>query len=155
MGWKGQRAWVKQFERVQYQALRKCMGATIGASREKVNLMARLEDVETILNSSQVRYLARCASDPSTSEDIWKATDSDSTRQGKDLAARLLKQAQVESGEEISWGGPVERFEVIEHDLACSSKTPPHAWTEVIERTKRYPIFTDSSRSTEGVVGGG
>ena len=44
---------------------------------------------------------------------------------------------------------------MIEHNLACSSKTPPQAWTEAIERTKRYPIFTDSSRSTEGVVGGG
>ena len=76
-------------------------------------------------------------------------------RQGRDLAARLLKQAQVESGEDISWGGQVERFEVMEHDLACSSKTPPHAWTEAIEKTKRYPIFIDGSRSSEGVVGGG
>ena len=61
----------------------------------------------------------------------------------------------MESGEEISWGGQVKRFEVIEHDLACSSKTPPHACTEGIERTKRYPIFTDGSRSSEGVVVGG
>ena len=53
--------------------------------------MARVEDVETILNSSQVRYLARSASDPSTTKDIWKSTDLDKTRQGKDLAARLLK----------------------------------------------------------------
>ena len=52
LGWKGQRAWVREFERVQYQALRKCTGATIGASREKVNLMARVEDDETIHNSS-------------------------------------------------------------------------------------------------------
>ena len=44
---------------------------------------------------------------------------------------------------------------MIKHDLACSSKTLPHACTEAIERTKRYPIFIDSSRSTEGVVGGG
>ena len=88
--------------------------------------MARVEDVETILNSSQVRYLARCASDPFTSEDIWKATDADNIKQGKDLAARLLKQARVEFGEEISWGGQIERFEVIDRDLACSSKTPPH-----------------------------
>ena len=107
--------------------------------------MARVEDVETILNSSQVRYLARCASDPSTTEDIWKSTDADKTRQGKNLAARIFKQAQVESREKISWGGQVKRFEVIEHDLACSSKTPPHACAEAIERTKRYPIFTDGS----------
>ena len=70
LGSKRQKAWVKEFERVKYQALHKCTGATIGASREKVNLMARVEDVETILNSSQVRYLARYASDPSTSGDI-------------------------------------------------------------------------------------
>ena len=70
LGWKGQKACVKEFERVQYQALRKYTGATLGASREKVNLIARVEDVKNILNSSQVRYLARSASDLSTSEDI-------------------------------------------------------------------------------------
>ena len=33
----------------------------MGASRERVNYIARVEDVKTILDSTQVRYLARCA----------------------------------------------------------------------------------------------
>ena len=33
----------------------------MGASRERVNYIARVEDVKTILDSTQVRYLATCA----------------------------------------------------------------------------------------------
>ena len=57
LGWKGQKARLKKFERLQYQALRKCTGATLGASRERVNYIARVEDVKTILDSTQVRYM--------------------------------------------------------------------------------------------------
>ena len=70
MGWKRQKAWLKEFERLQYQALRKCSGATPGASRQKVNYIARVEDVKTILDSTQVWYLARCATDPATTSDL-------------------------------------------------------------------------------------
>ena len=53
LGWRGQKEWRKQFERVQYKALRKCTGAVLGANKEKVNAIAAVEDVETILNASQ------------------------------------------------------------------------------------------------------
>ena len=52
LGWQGQKAWLKEFERLQYQALGKCIGATLGASRENVNYIARVEDVKTILDST-------------------------------------------------------------------------------------------------------
>ena len=71
--WQGQIAWLKEFERLQYEALRKCTGATLSASREKFNYIARGEDVKTILDSTQVRYLARCATDPATTSDLWDA----------------------------------------------------------------------------------
>ena len=74
LGWKGQKAWLKEFERLQYQAVRKCTGATLGASREKVHYIARVEDVKTILDSTQVQYLARCTTDPATTSDLWDAT---------------------------------------------------------------------------------
>ena len=73
LGWKGLKAWLKEFERLQYQALRKCTGTTLGASREKVNYIARVEDVKTILDSTQARYPARCATDPATTSDLWDA----------------------------------------------------------------------------------
>ena len=35
-----------------------------------MNAIAGVEDVETILDASQQRYMARCIADPSTTEDI-------------------------------------------------------------------------------------
>ena len=98
LGWKGQKAWLKEFERLQYQALRKCAGATLGASREKVNYIARVEDVKTILDSTQVRYLARCATDPPMTSDLW---DAPPHLKKPTVADRLLAQAGVKSKEEI------------------------------------------------------
>ena len=97
LGWKGQKAWLKEFERLQYQALRKCTGTTLGASMEKVNYIARVEDVKTILDSTQVRYLARCATDPATTLDLW---DAPPHLKKPTVADRLLAQAGVKSKEE-------------------------------------------------------
>ena len=71
-GWRGQKEWKRELERLQYQALRKCPGAVLGSNKEKVNKIAVVEDVETILNTGQARYIARCMADPSTTDDIWE-----------------------------------------------------------------------------------
>ena len=70
-GWRGQKEWRKQFERLQYQALRKCTRAVLGANKEKVNTIAGVEDNKTILYASQQRYMASCICDLYTIEDIW------------------------------------------------------------------------------------
>ena len=70
--WRGQKEWKREFERLQYQALRKCTGAVLGSSKQKINKIAAVEDVETILNIGQARYMARCMADPSITEDIWE-----------------------------------------------------------------------------------
>ena len=67
---RGQKDWKKEFERLQYQALRKYTGAVLGANRQKVNAIAALVDVDTILQAIQTRYMARCMADPSTTADI-------------------------------------------------------------------------------------
>ena len=152
MGWKGQKAWLKEFERLQYQALRKCTGATLVASREKVNYIARVEDVKTILDSTQVRYLARCATDPATTSDLW---DAPTHVKKPTVADRLLAQVGVKSKEEMEWGGDIERCELQETNLQCGTNTPKTTWEKAISLTKRTPIYTDGSRSEEGVVGGG
>ena len=108
LGWKGQKAWLNEFERLQYQALRKCTGATLGASREKVNYIARVEDVKTILDSTQVRCLARWATDPATTSDFW---DAPPHLKKPTVADRLLAQAGVKSKEEIEWGD-IDRYEL-------------------------------------------
>ena len=94
LGRKGQKAWLKEFERLQYQALSKCTGATLVASREKVNYIARVEDVKTIVDSTQVRYLARCVTDPATTSDLW---DAPPPLRKPTVADRLLVQAGVKS----------------------------------------------------------
>ena len=150
--WKGQKAWLKEFERLQYQALRKCTGATLGASRERVNYIARVEDVKTILDSNQVRYLARYATDATTTSDLW---DAPPLLKRPAVADRLLAQARVKSQEEIEWGGDIDKYELQETNLQYWPSTPTTTWEKAISLTKRTPIYTDGSRSEEGVVGGG
>ena len=152
LGWKGHKSWQKEFERLQYQALRKCTGTTLGASRERVNYIARVEDVKTILDSTQVRYLARCAIDPATTSDLW---DAPPLLKKPTVVDQLLAQARVKSKEEIEWGGDIDSFELHETNLQCGPSTSKSIWEKAISLTKRTPIYTDSSKSDGGVVGGG
>ena len=137
---------------MQYQAVGKCTGATLVASRENFNYIARVEDVKTILDSTQVWYLVRCATDPATTSDLW-----DAPRHIKKpmVADRLLAQGGVKSKEEIEWGGDIKRFEMQETNLECGPNTPTTTWEKAISVMKRTPMHTDGSRSEQGVVGGG
>ena len=72
LGWRGQKEWKREFERLQYQALQKCTGAVLGSNKQKFNKIAAVEDVETILNTGQAKYITRCMADPSTTDDIWE-----------------------------------------------------------------------------------
>ena len=36
LGWRGQKEWKREFERLQYQALRKCTRAVLGSNKQKV-----------------------------------------------------------------------------------------------------------------------
>ena len=152
LGWKGQKAWLKEFERLQFQALRKCTGAILGASMEKVNYIARVEDVKTIPDSIQVQYLTRCATDPTTTSDLW---DAPPHLKKPTVADLRLAQAGVKSKEEIEWGGDIERFELQETNLQCGPTTPTIPWEKAICLMKRTPIYTDGSKSEQGVVGSG
>ena len=58
-------------ERLQYQALKKSTGAVQGSSMEKVNRIAGVEEVDTIMRASQVRFIARSMADPSGVGDMW------------------------------------------------------------------------------------
>ena len=65
LGWRGQKAWEKEFCRLQYQALRKATGAVQGTAADKVNQMAGVEDVHTHMDNNQVRFVARSVEGPS------------------------------------------------------------------------------------------
>ena len=71
LAWKRQRDWKREMERLQYQALKKSMGAVQGSSIEKINKIAGVEEVDTIIRASQARFVARSMADPSRVWDIW------------------------------------------------------------------------------------
>ena len=99
-----------------------------------------------------VRYLARCATDRTTTSDLW---DAPPLLQKLTVADRLLAQAEVKSKEEIEWGEDIYRFELHEVNLQYGPNTPKSIWEKAISLTKRSPIYMDGSKSHEGVVGGG
>ena len=64
IGWRGQKEGREMMEKLQYQALRKCTGAVVGAEKVLVRQIAAVEDVETFAEAAQGRFLARAISDP-------------------------------------------------------------------------------------------
>ena len=45
MEWRGHKEGKREFERLQYQVLRKCTGPVLGLNKQKVNKIAAVEDV--------------------------------------------------------------------------------------------------------------
>ena len=70
LGWRGQREGRRQFKRLQYQALRKYTGAILVTNEEKLNVSAGVEDVDTILDAGQHRYMSSYSADPSTTKEV-------------------------------------------------------------------------------------
>ena len=99
-----------------------------------------------------MRYLARCATDPATTSDLWDAL---LHLKKPTVPDRLLAQAGVKSKEEIEWEGDIDNFELHETNLQWGPSTPKSTWEKDISLTKRTPIYTDSSKSEGCVVGGG
>ena len=61
LGWRGQKRWAEELERLQYDSLCKCVGAVKGASKEKVRKIAGVEKVVTYMDGVQARFVARAA----------------------------------------------------------------------------------------------
>ena len=47
LGWRGQKSWEEELQRLQYDFLRRCVGAVKGASKEKVLKIAGVERMLT------------------------------------------------------------------------------------------------------------
>ena len=61
-------------QKLQNQALRKCTGAAYGCSEEKVERIAGVESVDTILDGAQTRFFTRAVADPTAIGDLWPAS---------------------------------------------------------------------------------
>ena len=134
-----------------------------------------MEDVETILNAGQARYMARCMADLSTTEDIWAEDVPNKTARPwndhqtpwnpprgskrKDgfqtIAELLLSTIDTCTTDSLSWGKEIPQFEIEERDLGCSATSIKMAWQSAISQTNLLPIYTDGSKLESGIVGGG
>ena len=149
--------------------------SSLRIKQKKVNKMAAVEDVETILNAGQARYMARCMADPSTTEDIWVVEvpnrtarpwndhqtpwNSQKGSKRKDslqtVAGRLLSTIVTPAMDTFSWGKTIPQCEVEEIDLGCSAMSTKMTWEFAISLTTLSPIYSDGSRLDTGIVGGG
>ena len=94
LGWGGQKAWEKEFSRLQYQARWKATGAVQGMSAEKVNQMTGVEDILMHLDNNQARFIVRQVEDPSKLGDILLVGFGDND---------LLDEELAEEGEGRRW----------------------------------------------------
>ena len=62
-----------EYAKLQNQALRKCTGASYGSSGTKVEKIAGIEAVDTIMEAAQ-RFFARAVADPSAVGNLWLAS---------------------------------------------------------------------------------
>ena len=59
---------------LQNQALRKCTGAAYGSYGKRVEKIAGVESVDTIMDAAQTRCFARAVADPTAIGDLWPAS---------------------------------------------------------------------------------
>ena len=106
-----------------------------------------MEDIEKILDACQLRYMARCIADPSTTEDIWD--EAAKSKSGKlwmggekdtwinpkgrkrsngyeTVARRMLGTLDTTNTTRISWGQRIGKFNLPEVDLELQAEDSPN-----------------------------
>ncbi len=71
VGWRGQEKWRKALKTLQYQSLRKCVGAAHETAQAAVDCIAGVESIETKLDAMQARFVARSMTNPTAMEGLW------------------------------------------------------------------------------------
>ncbi|KAF8463325.1 hypothetical protein BDZ91DRAFT_796479 [Kalaharituber pfeilii] len=176
IGWRGQKEWRKEMERIQYQILRKATGAVHGAARQKVNWIVGVECAETALDAAQARFVARSMGDPSGCGDVWSADfrgEGEEEERGRDwkgwgagwatqkgdgfesVAGRMQSQVSFvmpEGVDEISWGGECVRVEVAEVELEGRKGGGREGWEASIFWATQGggAVYTDGSMIEKG-----
>ena len=72
LGWRGQKRWAEELERLQYNSLRKCVGAVKGASKEKVRKIAGVERMSNNLDGVQARFVERATKEKYLYGMLWE-----------------------------------------------------------------------------------
>ena len=147
VGWRGHRKWRQLMESLQYEALRKCTGTVLGASKDKVSKIAAVESVECFAGAARGRFLARAMGDPSKVGDLI----------GIDPVEELAAMGFGSLEGKLSWGGPTWRGDIEVIDLGCTSASPRYIWQEAIREWESVTsvVYTDGSMDAREVIGGG
>ena len=64
--------WKEEFEKLQYQALKKCVNVTYRSSRELVSQIVGAESPRMALDTVQARVMGKLMRDPSYINNLWK-----------------------------------------------------------------------------------
>ncbi|KAF8453564.1 RNase H-domain-containing protein [Kalaharituber pfeilii] len=181
IGWRGQKDWRREMEKIQYQVLKKATGAVHGAAIQKVNWIAGVESAETALDAAQARLVARSMGDPEGCGDIWTADfrgEGDVEERGRDwkdwsvgwatqkkdgfesVAGRVQSTVSFvmpEGVDEVSWGGRCAKVEVEEVNREGRKGGGAEEWeSSVFWATQGAGVvYTDGSMNEKGRVGGG
>jgi len=70
LGWRGQRDCKREFEQLQYQALKKCINATYGSKIGLVSQITGVESSRMALDAAQARLIGKMNWDTTTLEDL-------------------------------------------------------------------------------------
>lgn len=70
LGWRGQWDWEEELEKLQYQALKKCVNATHGSKRELINQIGGAESPRMVRAAAQARLMGKIMRDTSTLGDL-------------------------------------------------------------------------------------
>ena len=131
---RGQKRWAEELERLQYDSLRRCVGAVKGASKEKVRKIAGLERVSTYLDRMQARFIARMVKEKYLCGMIWDG--------GLQRAPRIagphgefdttidyvVAKTLAPLIGEISSGALLQKVDILVVDLGVSAGAPRWAW---------------------------
>jgi len=180
LGWRGQRDWEKEFEQLQYQALKKCVNATHGSKAELVSQIAGVESPRMALDAAQPRLMGKIMRDNTAIGDLmvddgtgmsdeggraWDDFGQEYTV-GPDGFTSVLTAIQSKAGvlkeegnERLNLGGRVEKVEVPEIKLPAQADSKAEVWTEAINQAREFceatGVYTDGSMNEDGIVGAG
>ena len=138
IGWWGQKEWRHEMTLLQNAAMRKTLGAVTGSSGRKANAIAAVEDVETFARAAAGRFLACTLCDPT-------------------LAGVGVVDEGIAGKGQLSIGGDCWRGHVDVVDLGPCKTSTCEVWERAIKEAgeRRLVVYTDSSRDSDGRVGGG
>jgi len=180
LGWRGQRDWEKEFEHLQYQAMKKCVNATHGSKKELVSQIAGVESPRMALDAAQARLMGKIMRDTTALGDLMfedgSGRNTEAGREwddfgqeytvGPDGFTSVLTAIQSKAGvlkeeghEKISYGGKVEKTDVPEVKLQAQADSKAEVWTEAINQAREHynatGVYTNGSMNEDGMVGAG